>query len=246
MVTSNQPSLRQHQHGLICRLADCIESTWRRYLDLEPYQIPPDLNYIENDLQDERLTIENICYQTPQFRKLHLELAKMGNNLEILHCVMFPRTTYPLPLFGTDIVSGRGTISAAIADLSPVNRDRQLPKPYISALSALPSIPFSQPRDLPAWGDIFSDFCVFVRPTDSLEETLFLERVQQFLSLHCQLATEIQPVTSWQAHQEIMAGHKNYCTKQQQNDKTRRVLEKYFGSEWSDRYMTTMLFDGAV
>ncbi|HEY9647192.1 MAG TPA: phycocyanobilin:ferredoxin oxidoreductase, partial [Chroococcidiopsis sp.] len=27
------------------------------------------------------------------------------------------------------------------------------------------------------------------------------------------------------------------------NDKTRRVLEKSFGPEWTERYMTTMLFD---
>jgi phycocyanobilin:ferredoxin oxidoreductase len=30
---------------------------------------------------------------------------------------------------------------------------------------------------------------------------------------------------------------------QQQNDKTRRVLEKAFGTEWADRYMTMVLFD---
>ncbi|NET47750.1 MAG: phycocyanobilin:ferredoxin oxidoreductase, partial [Merismopedia sp. SIO2A8] len=35
----------------------------------------------------------------------------------------------------------------------------------------------------------------------------------------------------------------NYCSQQQQNDKTRRVLEKAFGAEWADRYMTTVLFD---
>ncbi|MEO1635862.1 MAG: phycocyanobilin:ferredoxin oxidoreductase, partial [Cyanobacteria bacterium J06631_9] len=28
-----------------------------------------------------------------------------------------------------------------------------------------------------------------------------------------------------------------------QNDKTRRVLEKAFGSQWAERYMTTVLFD---
>jgi len=35
----------------------------------------------------------------------------------------------------------------------------------------------------------------------------------------------------------------SYCEKQQQNDKTRRVLEKSFGTEWTERYMTTKLFD---
>jgi phycocyanobilin:ferredoxin oxidoreductase len=41
-------------------------------------------------------------------------------------------------------------------------------------------------------------------------------------------------------------GQQNYCQQQQQNDKTRRVLEKSFGLEWTERYMTTMLFDYAA
>jgi phycocyanobilin:ferredoxin oxidoreductase len=44
----------------------------------------------------------------------------------------------------------------------------------------------------------------------------------------------------------LIAGQQYYCEKQQQNDKTRRVLEKSFGSEWADRYMTTMLFDSVA
>jgi phycocyanobilin:ferredoxin oxidoreductase len=40
-----------------------------------------------------------------------------------------------------------------------------------------------------------------------------------------------------------MTGQEHYCTQQQQNDKTRRVLEKASGPEWADRYMTTVLFD---
>jgi phycocyanobilin:ferredoxin oxidoreductase len=43
-----------------------------------------------------------------------------------------------------------------------------------------------------------------------------------------------------------LAGQRYYCEKQQQNDKTRRVLEKSFGTEWTERYMTTMLFDFAA
>lgn len=101
-----QESLRNHQHALIRRLADSIEEVWRQYLDLSPYSVPQDLGYIEGNLEGERLTIENHCYQTPQFRKLHLELAQVGNGLDILHCVMFPNPEYPLPIFGTDLVGG--------------------------------------------------------------------------------------------------------------------------------------------
>ncbi len=239
-------SLRDRQHPLIRQLADRIESTWQQHLNLSPYQIPHDLGYVEGSLEGERLVIENRCHQTPQFRKIHLELAQVGKNLDILHCVMFPNTDYDVPIFGADIVCGRGAISAAIVDLSPVNRDRSLPVSYQRALFELPAVNFSQVRDLPAWGDIFSDYCLFIRPTDAAEEAAFLEYVLSMLSIHCQVASQSEPATAAPEIATILAGQKYYCDRQQQNDKTRRVLEKSFGTEWADRYMTTMLFDYAT
>lgn len=242
MLQTSNTSLREQQHPLIRQLADCIESTWQRYLNLEPYHLPAELGYVEGRLEGEKLTIENRCYQTPQFRKMHLELAKIGSMLDILHCVMFPRPEYALPMFGCDLVGGRGQISAAIADLSPTSPDRTLPDGYRDALLALPGAHFSQPRELPAWGSIFSDFCLFIRPGSPEEETQFLSRVQGFLEIHCTQAIAAQPVSDEQ-RVLILAGQHNYCTQQQQNDKTRRVLEKAFGSDWADNYMTTVLFD---
>ena len=242
-----QASLRTRQHPLIRQLADCIEEVWQNNLILSPFCVPEDLGYIEGSLEGEKLVIENHCYQTPQFRKLHLELAQIGNGLDILHCVMFPNPEYALPIFGADLVGGRGgVISAAIADLSPVNADRSLPERYYQELSGLPDLQFSQPRDLPAWADIFSEFCLFVRPTGIQEEAAFLQRLRDFLTLHCQIAKTELPLTSDLAIASTAAGQRYYCTKQQQNDKTRRVLEKSFGTEWADRYMTTMLFDYAT
>jgi phycocyanobilin:ferredoxin oxidoreductase len=242
MSLTSTSSLRSQQHPLIRQLADCIESAWASHLELQPYPMPSEFGYVEGRLEGEKLTIENLCYQTPQFRKLHLELAKVGTTLDILHCVMFPRPEYPLPMFGCDLVGGRGQISAAIADLSPLSHDRTLPKNYTSNLQSLPTLNFSQPRDLPAWGDIFSQFCIFVRPGSPEEEAMFLERVQAFLEIHCKQAIAQAPGSTAQ-QAEILAAQRYYCTKQQQNDKTRRVLEKAFGSDWAEHYMTTVLFD---
>ncbi len=193
MSPSSTSSLREQQHPAIRQLANAIEAVWQRHLDLSPYPLPTELGYVEGRLEGEKLTIENRCYQTPQFRKLHLELARVGTSLDILHCVMFPRADYALPMFGTDIVGGRGQISAAIADLSPTSGDRTLPAEYQQSLTALPSIQFSQPRDLPPWGDIFSEFCLFIRPGSEPEEVAFVNRVVEFLEIHCQRAIATQP-----------------------------------------------------
>jgi phycocyanobilin:ferredoxin oxidoreductase len=237
-------SLRTRQHPLIQNLADSIEEIWHKNLELETYLVPKGLGYIEGHLEGEKLIIENRCYQTKQFRKLHLELAQIGNGLDILHCVMFPNPEYDLPIFGADIVGGRGgAISAAIADLSPSNREKALPSNYSQILKNLENIEFTQPRDLPLWADIFSEFCLFVRPMGVKEEQAFLQRVKDFLTIHCQIATQIQPFTSELEVANAIEGQQYYCKQQQQNDKTRRVLEKSFGVEWAERYMTSMLFD---
>ncbi|MFM7218768.1 MAG: phycocyanobilin:ferredoxin oxidoreductase [Nodosilinea sp.] len=239
-----QSSLRRLQHPLIRQLADCIEGVWQTTLELSPYQIPADLGYIEGCMEEGRVVIENCCYQTPQFRKLHLELAQFGNGVDILHCVMFPNPDYNLPIFGTDLVGRCSTgINAAIVDLSPVRADGTLPEAYQASIGKLEALTFSQPRDLPEWGDIFSEFCLFVRLANSVEENKYLQRVEDFLTLHCQIARNSKPLIKSSDILNIIKGQRNYCTKQQQNDKTRRILEKTFGTEWTDRYMTTMLFD---
>ncbi|MGA1264274.1 MAG: phycocyanobilin:ferredoxin oxidoreductase [Prochlorothrix sp.] len=246
------PRLSDRLYPPIRQLALAVLQLWEDALTLDPYAVPTDLGYVEGQLEGDRLVIENHCYQTPQFRKLHLELAKVGQNLDILHCVMFPRDTYGLPLFGLDLVGGPRGIGAAIVDLSPVDAlpqpvtgpgQRPLPPAYAAALGALPQPPFSQPRSLPEWGDIFSEFCTFVRPTDGPEEQQFLTHALGFLAIHCQQATQAQPVTDGAIVAQIRSAQAYYCQKQQQNDKTRRVLEQAFGADWADRYMTTLLFD---
>jgi phycocyanobilin:ferredoxin oxidoreductase len=242
MLESPKPSLRQNQNSLICQLADRLESIWQRYLNLEPYYLPDDLGYVEGRLEGEKLIIENKCYQTTQFRKIHLELAKVGTNLDILHCVMFPRPNYALPMFGTDIVAGRGNVSAAIADLSPLSADRTLPENYRNALGALPPSHFSEYRPVPDWGDIFSEFCLFIRPSSLEEEAQFLSVVESYVEIHCQNAIADSPVSP-ETQAEILTAQSYYCSQQQQNDKTRRILEKAFGPEWADHYLKTVLFD---
>ena len=73
ILQTSQPTFSEQLHPLIRQLADTIISYWQQYLDLSPYQLPEGLGYVEGKLEGERLTIENRCYQTPQFRKMHLK-----------------------------------------------------------------------------------------------------------------------------------------------------------------------------
>ncbi len=234
--------LKKRLHPLINQLGEEIVAIWRSHLTLSPFQLPEELGYVEGKLEGERLTIQNCCYQSQEFRKMHLELAKVGENLDILHCVMFPNSAYPLAMFGCDIVAGKKGISAAIVDLSPTSTDKTLSKAYQEKLLTLKNPNFSDVRELPPWGDIFSPYCLFIRPSDNQEEQKFVQRVTDFLKIHCQIATESQPVSP-EEKLGYQAGQKNYCQQQQKNDKTRRILEKAFGIDWAETYMNKVLFD---
>ena len=229
-------------HPLVDALAEQIRSNWEQLPELQPLAVDPELEAISGSLDGEALFIRNELRQCRGLRKLHLETARLGAGLQILHCVFFPDPRYDLPVFGADIVAGRGVVSAAIVDLSPVTDS--LPAAMTTRLEALPERNFSQERELPEWGSIFSPFVRFVRPADLAEEQRFIGVVSDYLSVLAAACSEAEPQAI--EHPDTVKRHQgqlSYCRQQKRNDKTRRVLEKAFNPAWADRYIEELLFD---
>ena len=229
-------------HPLVDALAERIRQCWQGLPDLGALAVDPELEAISGSLDGEALFIRNELRQCRGLRKLHLETARLGAGLQILHCVFFPDPRYDLPVFGADIVAGRGVVSAAIVDLSPVSG--ALPDAVMRRLEALPRRSFSQERELPEWGSIFSPYVRFVRPADPAEEQQFIQVVVDFLEVLAAAAGEAEPQPI--DHPDTVRRHQgqlSYCQQQKRNDKTRRVLEKAFNPQWADRYIEELLFD---
>jgi hypothetical protein len=76
--------------------------------------------------------LENQLWQSRTHRKMHLELATGARGLEVLHCVMFPRVDYDLPIFAMDMVGFGGRVTLCIADLCPIRDNPQVlpPSPF--------------------------------------------------------------------------------------------------------------------
>ena len=204
--------------------------------------VDPELEAISGSLDGEDLFIRNELRSSRGLRKLHLETARLGAGLQVLHSVFFPDPRFDLPVFGADIVAGRGVVSAAIVDLSPV--DGTLPTAVLERLEALPKREFSPERELPEWGTSFSPYVRFVRPADAEEEQRFIDVVSDFLQVLAEASRDAtaQPID----HPDTVRRHRgqlSYCQQQKRNDKTRRVLEKAFNPEWADRYIEELLFD---
>jgi len=230
-------------HPLVDALAERIRHCRSALAELQPLPIAEDLEAISGSLDGDTLFIRNELHRSRGLRKLHLETARLGAGLQILHCVFFPDPRYDLPVFGADIVAGRAGVSAAIVDLSPV-REGGLPDSVLTPLRNRQRPPFSQVRELPPWGSIFSEQVLFVRPEGAQEERWFIDEVATFLSVLGETAAsaEIQdpdhPATVARWH-----GQLHYCKQQKQNDKTRRALDKAFNAQWADRYIEELLFD---
>ena len=227
---------------LVTALTGVIRSAWEGLPGLEPLPLNTGLDHIEGVLDGEGLLISNELLRCRGVRKIHLELARLGRGLQILHCVWFPDPRFDLPIFGADIVAGPAGVSAAIVDLSPVSDG--LPASIDAALASLPRPPFRQSRDLPGWGTIFSPHVCFIRPDGPDEEELFLQHVANVLAVLNAAVREAscEPVEAASTIRRY-EGQLNYCLQQKRNDKTRRVLEKAFDVEWADRYIESLLFD---
>ena len=229
-------------HPLLVALADRIRQCRDSLPDLEPLAISGELEEIIGTLDGEALFIRNEVHRCRGLRKLHLEIARLGLGLQILHCVFFPDPRFDLPVFGADIVASPAGISAAIVDLSPVGD--QLSVRIGRALESTRIPDFEQVRELPAWATIFSPFVRFIRPSSEQEQTWFVDLVGEYLAILGRAVEAEQPdrpddpSTLARYHGQV-----SYCRQQKRNDKTRRVLEKAFGTTWADRYIEELLFD---
>ena len=229
-------------HPLVPRIADGLRTVWQDLEGVAPLAIEPELAEIRGELEGDAMAINNELLCCPGLRKIHLETAQVGRNLDILHCVLFPDPRYDLPLFGADIVAGRGAISAAIVDLSPTTG--ALTQEVSAALGARSRPQFKEPRDVPAWGAIFSPQVLFVRPTSAEEEEWFLQELLAFHSIFIAALKGAKPQPA--DHPDTLRRFEsqlNYCQQQRRNDKTRRVLEMAFDPQWADNYIQNLLFD---
>jgi len=210
--------------------------------DLKILDLDPKLKNIYGKFEGADLEISNQLHRARGFRKIHLEIANLANNLEILHCVFFPDPRFDLPIFGIDVVCNSQEVSAAIVDLSPVSGS--LPSTIESSLKNIPIDSFKKVRTLPEWGHVFSPYVCFVRPNDSLENKKFLKIVDQYLNILISYSFSIDgesaesPLTI-----ERYKKQQTYCLQQKLNDKTRTVLARMFNPIWADYYIDMVLFN---
>ena len=209
--------------------------------NLESIKVDPKLtNIISNEIGRE-LYIENEFHKAKGFRKLHIEVAEFSKNLKILHCVFFPDPKFDIPIFGMDLVKINHVVSAAIVDLSPTSKNQSIK--YEKFLSEVDKSSFSSLREIPNWGEIFSNNVFFASLKSESEKNAFCVVVNKYLSVLIKLSKKAKPELNETIIQERIIYQKKYCVQQMKNEKTSMVLLKYFDEKWVNNYIKTVLFD---
>lgn len=80
----------------------------------------------------------------------------------MLHCVLYPRLEYDLPILSFDMVGseGSGRVSLAIADPCPASMDRWLPQVYVQA-ATYALFPFTNNHFVGA-GHVWTSHCALL------------------------------------------------------------------------------------
>ena len=209
--------------------------------DLESIKVDPNLTNIISNKIGREVFIENEFHQAKGFRKLHIEVAEFSKNLRILHCVFFPDPKFDIPIFGMDLVKINDIVSAAIVDLSPSSENQG--SKYDEFLSVVDKSSFTSLREIPSWGDIFSENVFFASLKSKSEKNAFCRLVNEYLSVLIKLSKDAKPEFNEEIIQERINYQKNYCVQQMKNEKTSMVLLKYFDKKWVDNYIKNVLFD---
>tara|TARA_B100000902_G_scaffold195390_1_gene186674 strand:- start:402 stop:1088 length:687 start_codon:yes stop_codon:yes gene_type:complete len=225
------------QH-IVNDLAAIIRKHQKTLPSVETLDVDDQFAKVYKETEDGNLNIHNEMYSCVGLRKVHLEIATLGP-LNILHCIWYPDPEFDLPIFGADIVANNNNVSAAITDVSPVDGISHPVYDDIADISRFYS--FKHNRDVPSWGNIFSPYCKFARLNSEDELTDFCHVVDQYLDTYVGAVWK----STMDTHRADYRydGQIQYCENQKKNDKTRKILEKYFGVRWTNQYINNILFD---
>jgi phycocyanobilin:ferredoxin oxidoreductase len=210
-------------------------------LQLQLLPLPPDLVRAAGTWKGSAVTIETHAYAGEIVRYARFTRL-VGGTLAIGNVLCLSDATYPLPIFGADLVGLGGEMGMVAADLSPTlppgpARDEQL-RDLAARRAATPPLPNG--GALPAWcADWFSPHALYTRVTRA--QAAEAARVYgAFPAAFVALARGATPHPDQAA--TVAAAQAGYAAAHRTDDKGLGLLAKMFGAAWAERYVAEVLF----
>lgn len=183
------------------------------------------------------LAWRNTLVRTRQLRRAHVEFFSIPGEIGVLHVCIFPALDRALPIFGFDVVAGRGKATGCFLDLSPTV---PAAAPVITgwgARAAAVAAGMGMARPLPAWASMFSDHVLAVRPGSPVEVA---EGLRFGMASLAALLNEARPRPAEPA--AMRAAQLRYIAAQRQNERTRAMLAGCIGPALADAFIARCLF----
>ena len=238
---------------------------WQPFLDdaveaLEPLTIQPypieDRFLLKEDQTGSKskpvtVTTATWACKTDKFRQVRAACVSGGTAASVLNFVINPLARFDLPFFGGDLVTLPSGHLLAL-DLQPADKsDDAHTRPVWDRL--LPIFERWRSR-LPDGGPIPEEAQPYFSPGflwtrlplgeegDELIATVVRPAFQEYLKLYLELASEAQPVSD-NRRDSLLAGQRRYTDYRAEKDPARGMLTRFYGSEWTEDYIHTVLFD---
>jgi phycocyanobilin:ferredoxin oxidoreductase len=180
---------------------------------------------------------DNILLTADRFRRAHVETFCAAGRVSVLHVCILPHLDDPGPIFGFDMIAGAARVSGIFLDLSPVVLpDRGLRLRDAVGMAALAG--FTERRERPPWGGIFSEDFLAVRPRD-LDE---VGRAIGLAHVALEAALTVRPPDGRTSVPEVAAGQDRYLAAQRCNEHTLRMLAGFIGHKPARQFIDDVLF----
>ncbi len=233
-------------------LNDLIEAL--SVFDIEPYPIPEQFlsKKVLTNLQKAPTEVSMSTWACTfnKIKQARVSCIDGGRSFSIFNLVIHPLHNFDLPFFGADFVTlPKGHLLAL--DLQPVLKMDQL---HTKAVwSRLRLLHERWQSLLPFGGEIpkeakpfFSPGFLWTRlPLDKQSDDIILEVIRpafrEYLYLYIDLIRNASSVSNSRALQ-LLEGQKLYLTYRSQKDPARAMLTRIFGKEWTEKYITEVLF----
>ena len=239
--------------------------TWQPFLDdaiekLNQFEIKPypiDYKFLDKESQTGKGNrIINVKTSTwackaSKFRQVRAACVNAGKIASVLNFVINPSLHYDLPFFGGDLVTLASGHLLAL-DLQPAEKNDEKHTKHV--WDKLIPIYKKWRKVLPDGGPIpeeaksyFSPGFLWTRlPLVERSEQIIQEIVRpafnEYLNLYLELTASAKPISKERSSQ-LLIGQKKYTAYRAEKDPARGMLTRFHGSDWTEAYIHSVLFD---
>ena len=234
-------------------LDDAVEAL--KPLSVEPYPVP-DRFLQREDLTGSKgnpftVTTATWACKTEKYRQVRAACVNAGRAASVLNFVINPSSRFDLPFFGGDLVTLPSGHLLAL-DLQPADKDD--PDHTQPVWDRLMPIFERWRQELPDGGPIPEEAQPFFSPAflwtrlplgeegDQIIDSVVRPAFNDYLRLYLELSAEAEAVPAGR-EQHLRAGQQRYTAYRAEKDPARGMLTRFHGSEWTEAYIHSVLFD---